>query len=262
MRAKIINFVEGYKYLHFINYCLSHGKYRLLEDTLGPEAAIMLQKVPNYIKYQLQDYDLYSYIEEVIETGKPMLAKPHDIDLESYVKGIYERNTLLWSGEDKEEILGFAKGKLILDFGCGSGFYAEIFNAMGAATYLYDRAEIAKVMKTFKPNLVVNTDLTNIDKFEIVWLSEVLHGKNEKERRRLLNSLVTSMNKGQCIAINELKPDTPLSQMFHWQMKIHCEGEMLDPGTIIEEAIESGLTMIDYASSTYHEILIFEKEKA
>jgi len=256
---KIISMVEGYKYLHFIDYCLTHKKYQLLEDTLGYTVTQLLKRIPNYIKYQLQDYELYKQIGKVIETGEPLLISPHDIDLTAYVKGLDERNQLVWREFNTLEFFNFMDGLKVIDFGCGSGFYSEIFMDVGATCYMYDRPDIAKVVKDYKPHLTVHTELPTIAEYDVIWLSEVLHGKSAKDRERLLNSLVSSMQKGGKLAVNELKMYTSLSRMFEWQMRIHCKGELLTPESIIDECILAGLRLSDLYEGPYHDVMIFTK---
>ncbi len=262
-KDKIIGYIEGYKHLHFINHCLVNKDYGRLRDVYSISESDILKTLPYYVKYQLDDYYYYTKISDVIRLG-PLVGGHRDLDLEAYVKGLYERNKLVWYREPVT-IFDFMSGKKVLDFGCGGGFYTEIFRDLNCEVAPYDRPDIAKVANKWKPDLkVVSIEfeelLVSMKIFDVIWLSEVLHGKSLKARTELLLTLISNMKKGSIIVINELRPDTPLSKMFDYQMKIHCKGQLLKPMDIVHE-LDSirGVVPFHYRDTAYHLIYAYKR---
>lgn len=264
VKDKVIGYIEGYKHIQFIMYCLERGDRSRLSEIYTPTEVHFLMMSYYYAKYQMDDYYYYTRLKEAIESG-PLLNYPHDIDIEAYIKGIYERNSLVWLGQKMKEIFYFVKDKKVLDFGCGSGFYSILFDALGATTFSYDRKDVAEVVKKWKPHLHISTmpfaglfDL--IKDFDVIWLSEVLHGKSEKDREVLLRSLTIGMRPRATLAINELKPKTVLSQLFDYQMKIHCEGKLIDRKDIAAMVEMLPLDWYNTITTDYHMIYLLRKE--
>ena len=265
LKDKIIGYIEGYKHLQFLLYCLKRKDYNRLREVYTNEEVDFLTWLYFYVRYQENDYYLYTRLNNAIENG-PLLSAPHDIDLEAYVKGLYERNQLVWLGADVKKIFGFVEHKKVLDFGCGGCFYTEMFDKLGAITFSYDKPDIANIVKGWKPSICIYTKplkelLPLMLTFDMVWLSEVLHSKEEKDRHLLLRDISSHTNNGTLIIINELKPHTILSQLFFYQMKVHTKGGKLLDRKDIHNAI--GLLPLSWKNTIvtdYHTIYIYQKE--
>ena len=67
------------------------------------------------------------------------------------------------------------------------------------------------------------------------------------------------MEVGDTLAINELNPDTSLSQLFDYQMKIHCEGKLLTQQDIFKITRKLPLKWYDTRMTKYHFIQLFKK---
>ena len=85
LKDKIIGYIEGYKHLQFLLYCLKRKDYNRLREVYTNEEVDFLTWLYFYVRYQENDYYLYTRLNNAIENG-PLLSAPHDIDLEAYVK--------------------------------------------------------------------------------------------------------------------------------------------------------------------------------
>ncbi len=261
-KKEVVSYVEGYKHLNFIRYCLRYNPMRL-EAVYGKELTGILKTLHHYVRYQMNDYYLYTRIGEAINSG-PLVVDHGSLDLEAYVKGIYERNKLVWYGVDYECVFDFLVQKDVLDFGCGGGFYTEIFKELDCRVLSYDKPDIADLTNKWKPEIQVVSPpfealLPLVKEFDVVWISEVLHGKSLEGRTTLTGKIVSNMKKGGLYVINELKPDTPLSMIFDYQMKIHGDGKLLRPIDMIVEMERFNVKYVDSMNTEYHTMLIFER---
>jgi len=259
---KVIQAVEGYRNIYMLLYIMTIANEDKKQDLLQkyyPHLHRVLGDIPNYIKYQRQDaVTLWPSLAATMEYNLPLIAKPHNIDIEAYVRGLFERNTLVWQDQDWRKYLDFINpGKQVLDYGCGSGFYMTMFRQLTECNldvWGYDRPEIVEVAKVLHEGLGSNLwafimDSKPTAKYDIVWLSEVVHGKDADGIKELMADVKPLVKEDGLVVIQELLPGTALSNLFDVQMKIHCKGKLIEPEDLPNEC---GIKPKWFRYSEYH----------
>ena len=232
---EILNTILGYRDIALLGAIMN--KEDAVEwhsfDIFWPSFASELTRLQHYIKYEYFNYILWlklmdckgdlSRIEQVIQSHS-------DLPIEDYVLGLKERNSLIWQDIDLLTEFKFMENKVILDFGYGSGFYSTYFVIKGGHVYGIEKPDIYAYVGNPVSNSLF-TPLTLLYKLpeliDIVWLSEVIHGKSEGEIIELIQHLKEHMKPESLLVINELKSNTPLSKHFNIQMKLHTSGGKL-----------------------------------
>lgn len=213
--------IFGYQDLALMNQHIISGL------AISPELAQLSERMPHFIEYQFNNMVKWTGLDNIIERrAEPKSAHENPGNLENYVRGLVERNEYAWSDHALAEALLFAKGKRVLDFGCGGGFYARAMCKTASEVYAYDRDPVIQIMNQWykKPgNLVSLSDLpAGISEFfDAIWISEVLHGKNPSECAILLQDLKKMLKKDGILCINELQPGVPEAAHFEYNMLIN-----------------------------------------
>ena len=240
---EVLKTVLGYQksaYLFYINQLPLEEREALLKPIYKDMTRDLL-KLDKFINYGKFNYPLWESLEECVDRRIPKIHSHADLNLEDYLIGLNQRNRLAWSCINLNEFFSFAKDKKILDFGCGGCFYADIFSSMAQSVHCYDKPD---VMEFIRANIILRKDkcflredieLFNYEAFDIIWVSEVIHGKSKEEIRSLLRWLSMYLQPDGMIIINELLPDTPLSELFDIQMAIHTKGGKLYKPTEVYE---------------------------
>lgn len=241
-------------------------KEELLQQILGyRNLPIMLSrckqnvtysKLEHYLRYQMFNYQLYSRLPEHKESGKPLISGHQDLPLRDYILGMNERNRLIWEGYDMSEVLKFAIGKKVLDFGYGGGYYTDWFCHLCTEVYGIERPDVYAFVEA---NIVLPENfhpfpcIENIPSVDVIWVSEVFHGKSENEINAMVGDFRVYFKKGVKLYINELRPDTVLSQYFTQHMQLHTpEGKLYTPADF---ARLIGWKDISYKEYPFHYII-------
>lgn len=190
-----------------------------------------LMELNRFISYNQFCYPYWNNISECIDHRHPKIKGHADLNLEDYLIGLNQRNRLAWRNV-KPSFFNFVEDKVVLDFGCGGCFYTDIFSSMAKKVFAYDKPEVASFIKDvllLRDGVVDIMDSSGFDNhtFDVIWVSEVIHGKSLQETKSLLKMLSTFLNKDGILIVNELLPGTPLSELFDIQMRIHTPGGKL-----------------------------------
>jgi len=210
--------IYGYQAL-----CLMHHYIKTKDDSLlSHRLKTLADKMPNYINYQYSNMLKWLNLTDIVN-GKLPGESAHTDQLHDYVIGLEERNQYLWEGQGLAKTLSFVVNKSVLDFGCGSGFYAKQMVKIASSVTAYDREEVLveSISKIQIPDLIVESDYSKLKRYDIIWISEVLHAKSEKDCISLVNCLMTLLNKDGILVINEFDQNSIEAECFKANMLIH-----------------------------------------
>jgi len=203
-----------------------------------PSFATELTQLQHYIRYEYFNYKLWLTLhdcKEGINKIEQVVHSHDDLPLADYVLGLQERNKIVWQGIDLIKEFDFMDSKRILDFGFGSGFYTFKFGTKANIVYGLEKQDVHDFyinnllsLQPFNLSFVPCSDLLEIPyDLDVIWLSEVIHGKSEGEILELIPQLKHHLKVDGILVVNELKPDTALSKHFNVQMKLHTSGGKL-----------------------------------
>lgn len=198
-----------------------------------PNEYLELSNLDKFINYHTFNYDLWKSIGYSMKTNIPVVKSHSDLNLEDYLIGLNQRNRLAWKDCDYQDIFGFVKDKTVLDFGCGGCFYSDIFSSMANKVYCYDKPDVISfvkekiILREDKCSVIDDLEFLSYTNVDIIWISEVIHGKGIDEVKDLLHFLKGYLKEGGIIVINELHPNTPLGELFDLQMKLHTKNGKL-----------------------------------
>ena len=236
---------------------------------------IILNNVPNLIQYNIKDLkSTWDNIDAIGFDFNQCLENSHKFKIEgmfyNYIKSMTELNRSLTFNFNAIE--KYFKDKNILDWGCGSQFYSNLFKSkFKIKSYVeVDRQDVIMALNTdeicadtmFVTLYSKDTENSSYENyFDTIWLSEVLH--SQKNPKEFIQILLLFLKKGGHLLINELKSFTSRSFFFNIQMLFHCRlfsnriRYTLQPPIRKELGIEF-VKEIDFTK--YHHILIFKKE--
>jgi len=173
----------------------------------------------------------------------------------------------LTTGYDIWEIRDLVDGKVILDFGGGSGFFSKLFLMLGAKHVFYhDRSRIIKNdvamqkirdvgITRYKSSYVFqnsyykwisgissrnldsmrNLDfIESLDKFRelensvhMVWIASVLHGRTKKEIKDILHQAISILQNKGSLVIVDVNDFALSWELFYWSMYVQSNLEKL-----------------------------------
>jgi len=120
----------------------------------------------------------------------------------------------------------------ILDLGGGLGFYAAIFDYIGLNVTVIEKPIMSSVVsvaarESFRYFFADWKRFIGSEKFNYIFLSEVLHGRPEREIKRWLKLLPKLLKDGGCIFINEVDPRNlhTYCQAFDYRIKQMTNGQ-------------------------------------
>jgi len=218
-------------------------------------------ELKHFLEYERFNYKLWTRIEQRFDTNKPIIKGHEDLPLKDYIKGLVERNKLIWQNYNMLKVLNFVKRKTVLDFGFGGRFYTEYFCQLAKKVIGIEKKDVYEYVKenlypisNFYP---FSCFIPNNIKVDIIWISEVFHSDSYSEIHNTIHYLKNHLNEKGKIYINELRPDTILSYQFDIQMKLHTQnGKLYSPHEFVQ--IISPKKVISYKKYLYHYILGME----
>ena len=139
---------------------------------------------------------------------------------------------IAYLGTQKEK-LGKASALTAIDIGGGMGFYTALLYCLGFSVTLVERAVNSTICKpqlgTIAKCLFQEFPFANHDvRWDVVLLSEVLHGRTVSEQIHWLKVILTDfLNDGGCLLVNEVNPHGPgaYSQTFDTRIKFMTKGQ-------------------------------------
>lgn len=255
-------------------YSMLYDETPLNEISMLELAAIGCN-IRNYVKY-------ISYCEENIwnisniSHLKKALVETHDFPEEiitAYANSMEELNMVNEIYFHEDFYSKFFKDMVVADFGCGSGYYAEcILKMRPKKLTVIDRAEIIhKVNSTLlchigmreNTEVEIRNDINDEVSYDTIWLSEVIHGK--QDQIGFLLQLHEHLAPHGRILINELVlPRNIRGYFFKMQMILHSGQEGFDPKIILDDKIKEKFNFIGRWPlnwfSGLHEVFILEKK--
>lgn len=180
---------------------------------------------------------------------------------ELLVKGLrkYFDNVLIKMWED----LGLTgmKGKTLLDYGAGSGYYSEAFLAHNPGCHAFRLDRHHEVEDEYH----VAVDFEKVPdwytrfpaSFDYVLLSEILHCKDRPMREYLIKSSMATLKKGGLLIINENQ-----DPFMNYRLKKLTDGKggMVTDAEIHRLAIEHGNLGIKHRNVyNYHHVYAYER---
>ena len=141
----------------------------------------------------------------------------------------------------------------LLDYGCGNGSYSYSFLEN------FPRAEITLIDKSMGIDFEKNPGWYIKDNYnchDIVLLSEILHCKDLKGQKYLIDSSICCLVKGGTLVINE-----NIDPFMGWRLnKLTANGNMMSEDDIIGlMSSYKELSLKSIKSINYHKVYIYEK---
>lgn len=158
-------------------------------------------------------YSIWGNLSDSIKNNSPFLQSSHDFNIEHYVLGLRE---LYISYSKKIHDIINLQGKLkILDVGGGAGHFTSTaieHNPAIEGTIIEKKEIIEIVKKKITPSYTKNINYIEGDalvidwptSYDVVLLSNILHGKSDKECMQLITKAHHSLKPGGRIVINDL----------------------------------------------------------
>ena len=147
------------------------------------------------------------------------------------------------------ELVRNKKNIHILDFGCGQGTSLKIFSDYFKSSKLwgYDVSkEFIKKKKKKKMNIKLTTDLKKIPKkkFDLIFISGVLHHINIKNHNKILSHCRDFLNKTGEIYVFEHNPINPFTNYIFKNAVIDRKAEMVSSKKLVGSALKARLKVI------------------
>lgn len=180
----------------------------------------------DYILHHHNCYNLWSGFTKSYCNNKPVLKDSHDIDYLPLLKSLsdFSDKDEMKKYLDKEKIN--VSGKKLLDLGGGLGSYSIIFKDLGAEVTYFDQRDIVSdaAKNLYSKNIeIITGDFTKvlpIKKFDIIFLSEVIHGKGEEELCDLFFRLRRNLKQDGILLIRDFMISNEEFYLFDLHMGI------------------------------------------
>jgi protein-L-isoaspartate O-methyltransferase len=169
--------------------------------------------IRNWTAHQGTLFRLWADLPRSIRDDAPLLRDTHDIDVESYAKGLMEQYEL--SPRKLHDIIDLRGHAKLLDIGGGVGHYsimAALDNKELRAS-IFDKPEIAEIARHMVSQYHLESRISVIegDAIKSAWppghnvilLSNILHGRDIPDAQRLLSKAYSSLQEGGRIIVNE-----------------------------------------------------------
>mgnify|MGYP000377271410 CR=1 FL=1 len=164
-------------------------------------------------------YPIWSKLYDVITENRPALAKTHDLIVPYYIFGL---SSLAPSSFPFLDRIG--EPQSILDVGCGGLWASLLFRELfpSARIVAVDRPDVCaliqRLAKTYEIELRATEDYTTTKlgrKFDLAFVSEVIHGKSPFDAERLLRKCHSDLKRGGVIVVREYFEDTLYRSLFN-----------------------------------------------
>jgi len=178
----------------------------------------------------------------------PQIHVPvENLSAEIYTAAMFDKNAAMFTFFPLHLIIQQVKRILspdrileVLDLGGGSGFYSAMFHLLDTHVTYMDRDPIAKLLplKLASKIRVLNHEYIpgeTILNYDIIFISEVLHGRSLTQQLNMLKALANRLKPGGALIINEVDPTAPniYAQYFQTRMDImtNNRGYVIAPET-------------------------------
>lgn len=223
----------------------------------------------NWVKHQGTLYSIWENLPSSIRSGKPILKKTHDIDVQSYALGLLENYSL-----NQKKIHDVVKlDGPILDIGGGAGhFLMEALRENKKLTgYLLDRKDITNIAKNqiSKNKLQKRISIITGDALKTKWpkqiktilISNMLHGRTKEDVQKIIKKSYYSLNKGGKLLINEWIKGTHYDvSRFDINMFLCSNGSIRTKDELKKIVKNNGFKNLKWKKLSHtHQVLICEK---
>lgn len=214
----------------------------------------------NWVKHQASLYSIWNELPKAIKSGKPVLEKTHDIDVESYALGLME-SYLLYK-KSLHNVINLQSP--ILDIGGGAGhiLIRLLIDNKDLTGYILDRKDITtftkKQIKKFgleKRISVISGNALTLQwpkKIRSIIISNVLHGRAEQDSKKIVKNAFLALDKGGQIVINEwIKGSHYDVSLFDLNMLVCSKGEVKTKEEIENIVKWAGFTILKWKKFTH-----------
>ena len=149
-------------------------------------------------------------------------------------------NNLSYYHIKKSEILKMELGyqpKKILDLGCGVGTMLKLLSKQFPDSVFYAQDESPKSMDYIKknhPNVNCLSDLNTEEKFDLIFLSNVIHHVKSSERDDLFKKIHSLLNPDGKLFIFEHNPYNPLTLKLVANCEFDADAELIKKKDLIK----------------------------
>ncbi len=154
-----------------------------------------------------------------------------DFSLETYQKAMFLKNVLCFQKNPYKQFK-IKSHTAILDIGGGLGFHFALFHTLSEHIWLTEKPDIIKMIlnKTgIETHQICEGPFPRVlpRTYDIIHISEVLHGRTEKERQHWFNVIPTYLNKNGKLIITEVDPESEAlyGKLFDLRIKLMTNGE-------------------------------------
>lgn len=246
-------------------YALAPG----LETLLNPDAPRSLNSM---VMHMADLMPVWSHLAESVRSGKPVeMPEKKDPNGEPAGRAHFYRamrDIARQQATGTAARLGLASGQSLLDLAGGPGVYgltfadetpglsATVFDLPGAQPYFQEEAalhprggEVRFIAGDYQKN-----DLGG--PYDVVWLSQVLHGEGPEECRKLIAKAASALKPGGALWVQEFVVDTeapkhPWPALFSLNMLVNTEdGQGYTAADICGFMENAGLTGCTYEGPT------------
>jgi len=174
-------------------------------------------------------YRLWGLLSEAVPYRHPVLGRPHDIQLEHYLIGLGQV-----APKSFPFINDVGQPKNILDIGGGCGWATLLFRLYfpEAEIDLIEQEDVCWITRKYL--LKALGDLSHISiirgrypevvyvnyGYDLIFISEVLHGRNRSEAEEILHTAFTRINPGGYIIVREYLAPTLFWHLFNLNMML------------------------------------------
>lgn len=225
----------------------------LLEKLEGNNSLILDSVLKEFNIENVEEYrpliNLLKYHDTIIKNGFNSSDETYSILRKGLTEYFDEFLSKFW------QQIGFTnlKGKILLDYGSGSGVYSDAYEkanpeckAHKVDKCLGSQYDFIKNPDWFKHNTIP---------FDTVLLSEILHCKDLKWQKYLIESSLEMLSSGGQIIINE-----NVDPFMNWRLnEMTDNGQLLDQEYIINLLSPYPVKLTRLSVINYHNIFIYDK---
>ncbi|MCB2186474.1 MAG: methyltransferase domain-containing protein [Deltaproteobacteria bacterium] len=250
---------------------LADGTYTLAPDLaplLDPEAP---QSLANSILHLADMVPDWGRLAQCVTTGRPVPEEEEDPGAGQQNRAHFYRamrDLARGQAPGLAAVLGLRAGMRVLDLGGGPGVYGLNFAAEtpGLDVTIFDlpqaeqffRQEAARLPAAHGVKFLAGdfTDTPLGGPYDLIWLSQVLHGQGPESCQKLLNKAVAALARGGMIYIQEFvldreNPVPPWPALFSLNMLINTpHGQSYSAGELTGFLSRTGLCRAEHLGPT------------